>query len=172
MGARGARTEEFVAYVNARRTALRRAAYLMCGDWHTSEDLVQTALAKLYVAWPRIHRQGAEDAYARRIIARAHVDEGRRPWRRERVGLDGFDRAQSEPQPIEDTEALLAALRELPQRQRATIVLRYWFGLSVEETAADLGCSVGTVKSQTARAVTTLRAVLSVDEAMTERRHR
>lgn len=155
-----------MAFVNARRTALRRAAYLMCGDWHTADDLVQTALVKLYVAWPRIHEQGAEDAYARRIIARAHVDERRRPWRRERAGLDGLDRAQPEPAPIEDRDELLTALRQLPSRQRATVVLRYWFGLSVEETAADLGCSIGTVKSQTARAITTLRAVLSVDEAL------
>lgn len=170
MVSRKARADEFAAYVDARRGYLRRAAYLVCGDWHTAEDLVQTALVKLYVAWPRIHTDGAEDAYARRIIVRAHLDEKRRPWRRETVGLAGHDQAAPEAFSVEDNDALLTALRALPQRQRATVVLRYWCGLSVEETADDLGCSTGTVKSQTARAMSNLRAALSPDETTSERR--
>lgn len=158
------RTEQFVAYVAARRPQLRRTAYLICGDWHTADDLVQTALAKLYVAWPRIHTDGAEDAYVRRIIVHAHIDDRRRPWHRVLVGLDGFDQSAPEPVSLEDTDALSTALRGLPERQRTTVVLRYWCGLSVEETAADMGCSVGTVKSQTARAVASLRNALSMDE--------
>ena len=155
------RAAEFSAYVAARRATLRRTAYLMCGDWHMAEDLVQVALAKLYVAWPRIHTDGAEDAYARRIIVRATIDEVRRPWRRrEQSGLDGIDVAGVEPLPY-DGDELLVALRSLPDRQRATVVLRYWWGLSVEETARDLGCSTGTVKSQTARAIAHLRAALT-----------
>ncbi len=156
------RTAEFTAYVAARRPYLRHAAYLYCGDWHVAEDLVQTALAKLYVAWPRIRSAGAEDAYARRIILRAHIDERRRPWRRERSGLDGVtEPAVPSGSTLEDNDALMAALRRLPDRQRATIVLRYWCGLSVEETARDLGCSAGTVKSQTSRAIATLRSSLT-----------
>lgn len=169
MAKRRARTDEFVAYVDARRGYLRRVAYLVCGDWHAAEDLVQTALVKLYGAWPRIHIDGAEDAYVRRIIVRAHLDERRRPWRREKAGLDGFDRAAPEAVSLEDSDALLTAMKALPERQRATVVLRYWCELSVEETAQDLGCSTGTVKSQTARAVASLRKALSADEVTTER---
>ncbi|TDC52245.1 SigE family RNA polymerase sigma factor [Jiangella ureilytica] len=173
MSRRQARADEFVTYVDARRSYLRRVAYLVCGDWHAAEDLVQTALIKLYAAWPRIHTDGAEDAYVRRIIVRAHLDERRRPWRRERVGLDGVDAAEPETLSFEDNDALLAALKTLPQRQRATIVLRYWVGLSVEEAADDLGCTTGTVKSQTSRAMASLRASLSTDDVTTtERRSR
>ncbi|WP_240477188.1 SigE family RNA polymerase sigma factor [Jiangella muralis] len=173
MSRRHARADEFVAYVDARRGYLRRVAYLVCGDWHAAEDLVQTALIKLYAAWPRIHTDGAEDAYVRRIIVRAHLDEKRRPWRRERIGLDGIDAAAPETLSLEDSDALIGALKALPQRQRATVVLRYWCGLSVEETADDLGCTTGTVKSQTARAMAGLRASLSTDDVTTtERRSR
>lgn len=169
MSRREARADEFAAYVSARRPYLRRVAYLMCGDWHGAEDLVQTALVKLYIAWPRIHTEGTEDAYARRIIVRAHLDERRRPWRRETTGLNGFDAPAPEGVPLEDSDALLAAVRRLPERQRATVALRYWCGLSVEETAEDLGCSTGTVKSQTARAMVSLRDALSLADATTER---
>ncbi|HEX6196605.1 MAG TPA: SigE family RNA polymerase sigma factor [Jiangellaceae bacterium] len=172
MRGRKSRDDEFTRYVSARRTYLRRTAYLVCGDWHLAEDLVQSALVKLYAAWPRIQRQGAEDAYARRIIVRAFLDEKRRPSRRERPGLDGLDRAQPEPLSFEDNDALVTALKALPERQRTTIVLRYWSGLSVEETAADLGCSTGTVKSQTARAIRSLRELLSLDDVPTGRRMR
>ncbi|HEX6339379.1 MAG TPA: SigE family RNA polymerase sigma factor [Jiangellaceae bacterium] len=165
------RADEFVAFVAARRRYLRRTAYLICGDWHMAEDLVQTALVKLYSAWPRIRREGAEDAYARRTIVRAYLDERRRPWRREHIGLDGFDPVQRTPLPFEDSDALIRALKALPARQRATIVLRYWSGLSVDEAAAELGCSAGTVKSQTARAISTLRGLLSPDDDVTTERH-
>lgn len=170
---RQARADGFVAYVDARRSYLRRVAYLVCGDWHAAEDLVQTALIKLYAAWPRIHTDGAEDAYVRRIIVRAHLDERRRPWRRERIGLDGVDAVEPESLSFEDNDALLTALKGLPQGQRTTVVLRYWVGLSVEETADDLGCSTGTVKSQTSRAMAGLRSSLSTDDVTTtERRPR
>jgi RNA polymerase sigma-70 factor (sigma-E family) len=162
------RTDEFVTFVAARRQYLRRTAYLVCGDWHMAEDLVQTALVKLYVAWPRIRREGAEDAYARRTIVRAYLDERRRPWRRERIGLDGVDPVQGASLSYEDSDALLTALKALPARQRATIVLRYWCGLSVDEAAAELGCSAGTVKSQSARAMASLRGLLSSDDVTTE----
>ena len=158
---RGDRATEFSEYVGARRSTLRRFAYLVSGDWYAAEDLVQIALAKLYLAWPKIHTEGAEDAYVRRTIVRAHIDELRRPWRRERTGIDRLDVAAPEPLTMEDRDELLAALAQLPPGQRATVVLRYWWGLSVAETARDLGCSVGTVKSQTSRAIVQLRAVLS-----------
>lgn len=160
MGTTGQRDAEFTAYVAARRASLRRTAYLLCHDWHAAEDLVQATLAKLYVAWPRIDRDGSPEAYARRTMMRAHIDETRRPWRRERTGDNFADSPSPERLSVEDRHALLAALAALPLGQRRVVVLRHWLGLSVEETAADLGCSVGTVKSQTARAVTHLRAAL------------
>lgn len=163
---------DFATYVAARRTYLRRVAYLVCGDWHAAEDLVQTALAKLYVSWPRIHDERAEDAYARRIIVRSHLDELRRPWRRETAGLEGFDAAAPQGLSLEDSDALLTALKRLPTKQRATVVLRYWCDLSVEETARDLGCTAGTVKSNTARAIASLRAALLLDDTATERQSR
>lgn len=157
------RQEAFVAYVAERRPALRRFAYLLTGDWHAAEDLTQIALTKLYVAWPRIDADGAHDSYARRTMLRSHLDERRRPWRRERPGLDGVDAAAPEALPSEHTDALLAALRTLPPRQRATVVLRFWCDRSVEETADELGVSIGTVKSQTARATAALRHALGPD---------
>ncbi len=155
------REAEFTAYVAARRAHLRRTAFLLCGDWHAAEDLVQVALAKLYVAWPRLHRDTSPDGYTRRILVRAHLDETRRPWRREFAGEALPEAPTRDALPVEDRQALLAALAALPDGQRRAVVLRHWLGLSIEETAADLGCSTGTVKSQTARAVTRLRDVLT-----------
>jgi RNA polymerase sigma-70 factor (sigma-E family) len=155
------RDAEFTEYVAARRAQLRRTAYLLCGDWHQAEDLVQTALAKLYVAWPRVRRDGSPEAYARKILVRTHLDETRRPWRRERASSQLPEVAAPAGMPAEERDALLGALASLPAGQRGAVVLRHWVGLSVEETAADLGCSTGTVKSQTARAVSRLREALT-----------
>ena len=170
MAKRTGRDAEFTAYVAARRSHLRRTAFLLCGDWHQAEDLVQTALAKLYVAWPRVRRDDSPEAYARKILVRVHLDETRRPWRRERPSAELPESPSRSGLGSEDRDALLAALGELPAGQRSAVVLRHWLGLSVEETAADLGCSTGTVKSQTARAVTRLRAALS-DAAPTPEGH-
>ena len=156
------RDAEFSEYVAARRTQLRRTAYLLCGDPHRAEDLVQTALMKLYVAWPRILRDGNVDAFARRIVVNAHLDEVRRPWRRERPGLDGVEVSRDDPAP-HDRDVLVAALADLPEGQRRVVVLRHYWGLSVEETAADLGISTGTVKSQTSHALRRLERTLSPD---------
>ena len=94
------RRAEFTDYARARRPQLRRMAYALCGDWHTADDIVQNALAKLYVAWPRVRRAAAEDAYVRQTILRSTIDESRRPWRRESAGLEGFDRpAAARPRP-------------------------------------------------------------------------
>lgn len=158
------RAADFTAYVDARRGYLRRTAYLICGDWDAADDLVQTALARLYVAWNRIRAEGAQDAYVRKIIVRAHLDEKRRPWRREYPGIEHIDVAEPDKPSVEDRDALLNALRELPRQQRATVVLRYWCGLSVEETAHELGCPPNTVKSYTARALARLRTSLALEE--------
>lgn len=158
---RASRDEEFTEFVAARQTHLRRVAYACCGDWHRADDLLQTALAKLYVAWPRIRRHGSPEAYVRQIIVRANIDESRRPWRRERAGLDGLDVPAREPLGTEERSALFDALQELPEMQRKVAVLRHWLGLSVAETATELGISEGTVKSHSSRALDRLQKVLT-----------
>ena len=158
---------EYADFVAARQVHLRRIAYAICGDWNRAEDLLQTALTKLYVAWPRLHRDGREEAYTRQIIVRANIDESRRPWRRERPGLDAHDRAARVELPYEERSALFDALQQLPPTQRRAVLLRHWLGLSVEETAAELRVSTGTVKSSTSRGLVRLRAALS-DPALVE----
>ncbi len=162
----GTRDEGFTAYVVGRRAHLFRTAYLLCGDPHRAEDIVQTALAKLYVAWPRASRADSVDAYVRRVIVNSHLDERRRPWRRESPTEDErLDRAAAPGVSLEDSDALWSALRRLGPKQRRVVVLRHYWGLSVEETAADLGVSPGTVKSQTSAALDKLRSVLLPDTA-------
>jgi RNA polymerase sigma-70 factor (sigma-E family) len=156
-----ARDEEFSEYVMHRRKQLRRIAYLLCGDVHKAEDLVQTALMKLYVAWPRVQRAGNVDAYVRRILVNSGIDESRRPWRREHPGLEGLDEPVMVPPAVEDRSAVLAALATLPLGQRRVVVLRHFLGMSIDETAADLRCSPGTVKSQNARALARLTELLT-----------
>jgi len=160
---RSQRDGEFEAYVAAARPRLRRLAYSLCGDWHAADDIVQTALAKLYVAWPRVQRASDPDAYVRRTIARTTIDESRRPWRRERSGLDGLDR-EGRGTDVAAGADLVAALQRLPEMQRKTVVLRHWLGLSVAETARDLGLAEGTVKSHTSRALSALHAMMSEAE--------
>lgn len=155
------RDAEFTDYVAARQLHLRRIAYAVCGDWDRAEDLLQTALTKLYVAWPRLHRDGREEAYVRQIIVRANLDELRRPWRRrEASGLRDIDAAAPDLPALEERSALLEGLQALPEMQRKVVVLRHWLGLSVEETAADLRISTGTVKSHSHRALARLRSTM------------
>jgi RNA polymerase sigma-70 factor (sigma-E family) len=162
------RDEEFSAFVITHRVGLLRFSCLLAaGDTQLAEDLVQIALARLYVAWPRVRRTGAEYAYARRIIVNAHTDEVRLSRRRrERTVADVPDDVPAVslgrlPDSI-DGDGIRAALAALPPRMRAAVVLRHWMDLSVSETAGLLRCSEGTVKSQTAKAIARLRELLSV----------
>jgi RNA polymerase sigma-70 factor (sigma-E family) len=155
---------DFREWALARQAHLRRSAFLLCRDWHLAEDLTQTALAKLYAAWHRVSAGETRDAYARRVLYRTFVDETRRGYRREFPGADLPDSAA----PAVDSElrmTLLDAVGLLPPRGRAVIVLRFWEDLSVEDTAAALGCSTGTVKSQTARGLAALRGHLAAYDA-------
>jgi RNA polymerase sigma-70 factor (sigma-E family) len=156
---RTSREDAFRSYVvRSRATLVRTATLLSAGDSHLAEDLVQTALTKLYLAWPRIRLPEGPDGYARRILANALIDERRRPFRqRETSHADVPDHAPSEPPQF---QALLAALAELPPGMRAAVVFRHVHGLSVADTARALGCSEGNVKSQTARGLDQLRASL------------
>lgn len=158
MKRRERRDREFTAYVEARSVDLKRAAYLLCGDSHRAEDLVQAALTKLYVAWERVERRGALDAYARQILVRTAIDESRRPWRREVISEHAHEVASTAE---EYDDELLAELAKLPPRQRAAVVLRYWNDLSVEETARLMDCSPSTVKTQAARGLERLRTLLA-----------
>ena len=155
--------EAFTAYVAQRRLQLFRTACLLCGDPHQAEDIVQDALARLYAAWPRASRADSIDAYARRAIINSHLNQVRRPWRRERVAATVGERPAAVNLPTEDLQVMWAAIRSLPLGQRRVVVLRHYLGLSVEETAADLGVSVGTVKSQTSDALAALRRALAAE---------
>ncbi|GAA1557599.1 SigE family RNA polymerase sigma factor [Dactylosporangium maewongense] len=154
--------DEFVAYYAARAGHLRNTAFLLCGDWHLAEDLTQTVFTKLYRAWGRIDRHDVLDQYARRVLLRAFLDERRRPWRRERPTPDDevLDASVPDQRGVEDRQVLKRALLRIPKGRRAVLVLRFWADLSVEQVADVLGCSTGTVKSQTARGLDNLREVL------------
>jgi RNA polymerase sigma-70 factor (sigma-E family) len=158
--------QEFRQYFAARRDAVRRSAYLLCGDWHRADDLAQTAFVALHRRWHKIRDRAALDAYVRRSVVRAVIDESRRPWRRERFTgevPDVADTAAGAPdvgEAVATRSALLAALAKVPPRQRAVLVLRYLEGLDVSGAAAALGCTEGTVKSQTSRGLAALRAEL------------
>jgi RNA polymerase sigma factor (sigma-70 family) len=134
----------------------------VCGDWDRADDVLQTALTNLYIAWPRLRADVTPDAYVRRIIIRADIDDRRRLWRRrERTGLDGHDRASDVGLPPEDRNELLTAVQGLPTMQRKTVLLRYLLGLSVSETAAELAIGEGTVKSHSSRALNALQSALA-----------
>ena len=156
------RAAEFGAYVAQRRLHLYRSAWLLCGDSHRAEDLVQETLTKLYLAWPRVSRVDKVDAYVRRMLVNANIDERRRPWRRERPIAELPDTLVP-PDVGEDADELWTALRALPAGQRRVVVMRHYWGLSVEQTASDLGVSAGTVKSQTSAALTSLRRTLGTE---------
>ena len=150
----------FSDYVAARRPQLFRTACLLCGDPHRAEDVVQDALTRLYAAWDRVVRMDNIDGYVRRIIVNAHYSDRRRPWRRERVS-EPRDMALEPGFPVEDAEVIRSAVMSLPAGQRRVIVLRHIWNLTIEETAAELRISTGTVKSQSADAVAALRRALA-----------
>jgi RNA polymerase sigma-70 factor (sigma-E family) len=158
------RDEQFRAYVLANRgQLLRTAIFLASGDRFAAEDLVQTALMRLYVAWPRV-RAETIDAYARKSLLNALIDDRRRAFSRHERAHAQVPEVAVADQPGTDTETTaFAALAALPPRMRAAVVLRHLDQLSVAETADALNCSEGTVKSQTARALAQLRATLGPD---------
>lgn len=151
----------FEAYFRARRDAVRRTAYLLCGDWHRADDHAQAAFVQLHRHWRRIRDRAALDGWMRRTLVRSVVDESRRPWRRERSTevLDAGT-VDSTSDGVATRHVLVDGLRSVPPRQRAVLVLRFLEGLDVAGTAAALGCSEGTVKSQTAHGLAALRTVL------------
>ncbi|WP_239155200.1 RNA polymerase sigma factor [Amycolatopsis sp. FDAARGOS 1241] len=138
-----------------------RVSFLMCGDWALAEDIVQVTLVRLYKRWHRLDLDGVE-AYARKVMARLVIDAARRPHRRGEVLTTPPDRPRRDASLEDGAEVeVRAALATLGPRQRAVLVLRFYCDLSVTETAAALRISEGTVKSQSARALATLRTLLS-----------
>jgi RNA polymerase sigma-70 factor (sigma-E family) len=153
----------FREFVTTQMPTLRKLAYMTCGNWHTAEDAVANALIKLYPRWQKLERP---DLYAKTMVFRAAVDETRRPWRRERSTGDAMPDVPLRDPSVTTDERLRvqAALRSVPPRQRAAVVLRYYLGLSLEDSAGVLGCSVGTAKSQASRGLVRLREVLAAED--------
>jgi len=151
----------FVEFAQTARERLRRTAYLLCGDWDQASDFVQEGLVRVYVAWPRLQKAGREHAYAKRAVVSAFLDHARKrsskelPTEADPQVASGDDVAER----VSNRAMLMRALADLPPRQRACVVLRYFEDLSVEDTAQVLGCSEGTVKSQTSRALSSLRSM-------------
>ena len=157
--------EKFARFFAARHQALRRTAYLLCGDWHWADDLAQIAFVRVAAAWNRIREPAALDAFLRTCLVRAYLAEAGRAWRRREATVgelpDTAPRSGGdESGEVVERTVFMAALRRVPPRQRATLVCRFYQGLDVAETAAVLRCSVGAVKSQTSRGLAALRAVL------------
>jgi len=152
--------EEYTACVRDLLPRLRRLGYLLSGDWYRADDLVQTTIEKMYDKWRRVRRADNVDAYARTILVRVFLSEQRSGWRsRVSVTADPPDAVLAGPDP--DTALdVRRALATVPPRQRAVLVLRFFADLSIEQTAELLGCSPGTVKSQTAHGLSALRRAL------------
>ncbi|MET7397271.1 SigE family RNA polymerase sigma factor [Dactylosporangium sp. NPDC005572] len=155
--------EQYVEYVTGRLPALRRLAYVLCGDDHHADDLVQQTITKLYVRWKRIRDVEHVDQYVRTMLVRAFVDEKRRPWAR--VGLvpqtpDRADPLGAVDDRVAEAVVVRAALTRVPPRQQAVLILRFLCDMPVEDVAAALDCSPGTVKSQTSRGLAAIRRVL------------
>jgi RNA polymerase sigma-70 factor (sigma-E family) len=163
------RDAAFTEYVAAKGPWLRKVAFLLCQDWHRADDLVQNSIIKLYLQWPQAEKIENLDGYTRRIVVNTFLSEQRSSWwrkvvlRREQSEAEGGLAPTAEPETALDLAEALAAI---PPRQRATIVLRYYCDLSVDETALALSCSTGTVKSQTARGLKALRRAMEFNTAV------
>ncbi|WP_238017135.1 SigE family RNA polymerase sigma factor [Dactylosporangium sp. AC04546] len=158
---------QFREYFVARHEAVRRTAYVLCGDWHWADDLTQNAFMRLAVAWRTVRDREALDAFVRTCLVRAYLSDVRRVWRRREQSVADLPEHPRDGDDTASRVAFTAALRRLPARQRAVLVCRFYHDLDVEATAATLGCSAGTVKSQTARGLAKLRDLIGTDGAMT-----
>lgn len=157
----GSSEDEFRAFADASMPGLRRVAVGISRDPHTADDLVQTTMEKLFVAWPRVARAGSPYAYARTTLVRTLLAETRRPWWRREVVADDVEAAapRDDQAAVEDRVVVHDLLARLTDRQRTCVVLRHLEGLTVAETAAAMGCSEGTVKSTTSEAIARMRGI-------------
>ncbi|MFI5735925.1 SigE family RNA polymerase sigma factor [Kribbella sp. NPDC051587] len=156
------REAEFLEYVTAHRGRMLRTARLLAsGDDHWAEDLVQVALTRLYVHWAKVRHDEGPERYAHRILVNAFLDERRRMFRRREASTERlYDAAPPSGVDPADRLTVLAALAALPRRQHAVVVLRFFRDFDVRTTAELMGCTEGTVKSQTSRALATMRDLL------------
>lgn len=163
-GHRERRDREFTEYLQARQPSLLRTAYLLTGDRNQAEDILQSSLAKLYLAWDKVSDRASTDAYVRRIMVNENNSLWRRAWKRREHATEVIPDS-----PHHDTyddgrgAALWDVVTSLPPKARAVVVLRYYEQLSEAETADVLGISVGTVKSQCSRAIAALRERVPAD---------
>jgi RNA polymerase sigma-70 factor (sigma-E family) len=157
--------DSFEDYVRASGPRLKRLAFLLTGDLDEAEDLLQSAYAKAMPHWSKVSGYDVPDAYMRRVMVSIRTSWWRRSRGRETLVPEIPERRVVPPgvgESVVDSQMLLTALRALPERQRAAVVLRHWCDLSEAETAVTMGCSVGTVKSTTSKALARLRAGLAV----------
>lgn len=150
---------EFTAFVEASQASLLRTAWLLTGNGAAAEELVQAALVKTYVAWPRVRRESAT-AYARKIVVRLHLDSTRRGHREPLTRTGSVPERASHDVYSESGDEILALLQYLPPRQRAIVVLRYYADASEADTARTLGITAGAVKSGASRGLATLRRLM------------
>ena len=156
--------QDFRDFAMARAGQLFRIAYLMSGDWHEAEDLVQTTLAKLFVAWGRVRRRGSVDTYARRVLVNTYLSQRRLRRSRELPVADIGDAGAPSVVDAALRMTLLAALRELPARSRAVVILRHIDDQSIDSVAQLLGTTPAAVKSLNARGLSRLRELLGADQ--------
>jgi RNA polymerase sigma-70 factor (sigma-E family) len=153
--------EQYTEYVTARLPALRRIAFLLCGDDHRADDIVQNAITRLYVHWRKARVAENLDAYVRTIVVRTFLNEQRTGWFTRNRLTDEPPEQFAPPGPdVETSQVLHAALRRVPPKQRAVLVLRFLYDLPVADVAGILGCSAGNVKSQTSHGLAALRKQL------------
>jgi RNA polymerase sigma-70 factor (sigma-E family) len=152
----------FSEYVKQARSELRRRAFLLCGDWFEADDLTQKTLLKVLHQWPHLDNRERLGGFTRTVMVRVYLSDRRAArWTREVLADHRLEPEPIDPADSDDHLLLSFALARLGRRQRATIVLRYWEHLTVRETAEALGCSPATVRSQTSRALATLRFLLT-----------
>ena len=164
-----ARREAFDALVNLRSPALLRTAYLLCGDRHLAQDLVQSSLSRAYTRWGRLRTVDAGETYVRKVMVTQAASSRRRKWHGE-VPTDELPDSAQSGDDLDLKATLQQALAALPAPQRAVLVLRFYADLSEAQTAELLNTSLGTVKSRTSRALAALRAA-GLDAVFTGDRH-
>ena len=158
-----ARDQEFAEFFSARFEGARRIAYAMCGSWADADEIAQNAFVRMYARWTKIRLESV-DAYLRTVLTRLFLDSRRRSRNSEHAVAELPEQPVPPDHSSHERLAMRAALLHVPPGQRAVLVLRFVADLSVDQVAATLGCSPGTVKSQTARGLATLREAYRRDE--------
>ncbi|MFF4309913.1 SigE family RNA polymerase sigma factor [Streptomyces sp. NPDC001507] len=169
-----ARNEEFQSFMIGRWPRLMRTAFLLTGEQHAAEDLVQSTLEQVFAAWRKVGSADDPEAYVRRVMINAHARRHRRKLKEFLAPKDDSGLVREVPDTgdriaqADDRSALLEALAQLPPRQREAVVLRYWDDLTETQAARAMGCSAGTVKSNAAKGIAKLRAIPGLADMATQ----